>query len=112
MQKSGVLEALANALEKEGIKHTLHTGIASEPTTEIVDEAVRVGKKLGVDAVIGIGGGSVMDTAKAAAGVITNGGSVGNGRNMPAHRKLYGKAGEFFLRRNVAVPYSACGEST
>ncbi len=76
MRKSGVLEELAGGLEAMGKKHTLHTGITAEPTPEIVDEAVMAAIDAGADAVIGIGGGSVMDTAKAAAGVITNGGSV------------------------------------
>ena len=76
LRKSGVLDALEAGLDKEGIAYTYYAGITAEPTPEIVDSAVRTGRDAGVDAVLGIGGGSVMDTAKAAAGVITNGGSV------------------------------------
>ena len=76
LKKSGVLDTLTGGLEGRGVKYTLHTGVTGEPTPEVVDAAVAAGKTAGVDAVIGIGGGSVMDTAKAAAGVMTNGGSV------------------------------------
>lgn len=78
IEKSGVLGRLVDGLKSVGKKVTVHSGITGEPTPKIVDEAVEAGKTAGVDAVIGIGGGSVMDTAKAAAGVITNGGSVKN----------------------------------
>lgn len=76
IQKNGVLATITKGLEKQRIASTLYTGVVAEPTPETVDAVVKAGKDAGVDAVIGIGGGSVMDTAKAAAGVITNGGSV------------------------------------
>ena len=76
IEKSGVLGELAKGLEESGKRITPFGGVTDEPTPQIVDEAAQAGRKAGVDAVIGIGGGSVMDTAKAAAGLITNGGSV------------------------------------
>ena len=76
LRQSGVLDTLTDGLEKEGIAYTVHSGIVDEPTPDVVDNAVKIGKSAGVDAVIGIGGGSVLDTAKAAAGLITNDGSV------------------------------------
>ncbi|MBT3318944.1 MAG: iron-containing alcohol dehydrogenase [Clostridia bacterium] len=75
-QKSGVLSRLTDGLEAVGKQVTHFDGVSSEPTPKVVDAAVRAGRGAGVDAVIGIGGGSVMDTAKAAAGVIANGGGV------------------------------------
>jgi alcohol dehydrogenase class IV len=76
LRRSGVLDALTNGLTEKGVACTLFEGSSGEPTPDIVDTAAAVGLSAGVDAVIGIGGGSAMDTAKAAAGVITNGGSV------------------------------------
>lgn len=76
VEKSGVLKRLIDGLESAGKQVTHFGGVDSEPTPQIVDAAARAGASAGVDAVIGIGGGSVMDTAKAVAGVITNGGSV------------------------------------
>ena len=76
IEKSGVLAKVVKSLEAKGKKVTHFGGVIEEPDVKTVDAAVALGRKAGADAVIGIGGGSVMDTAKAAAGVITNGGSV------------------------------------
>ena len=50
--------------------------IEGEPTTEIGDECGYFGKENGCDCVIGIGGGSTLDTAKGASIIITNGGRI------------------------------------
>ena len=76
IRESGVLDALLAGLDTASVAYTIHSGITAEPTPTIVDAAVKIGKDVGADVIVGIGGGSVMDTAKAAAGVITNGGSV------------------------------------
>jgi alcohol dehydrogenase class IV len=76
LRRFGVLDTLLKGMEKAGIKCTVFDGVTGEPTPETVDAAVQCGIHASVDAVLGIGGGSAMDTAKAAAGVIPNGGSV------------------------------------
>ncbi len=76
LRRLGVLGGLMADMEANGLKCTVYDGAVGEPTPEIVDAAVKLGLQAGADAVIGIGGGSAMDTAKAAAGVIPNGGSV------------------------------------
>ena len=76
VEKSGVLAMLEEGLKARGVAYTLRRGITKEPEVEVVDETVRIGTDAGADMVAAIGGGSVLDTAKAAAGVITNGGSV------------------------------------
>jgi alcohol dehydrogenase len=50
--------------------------VASEPSPELVDEAVARWRNEGFEAVIGIGGGSVLDAAKAIAGLLKPGNSV------------------------------------
>jgi alcohol dehydrogenase class IV len=47
-------------------------GVHREPTLEIVETAARRAREAGSDAVIGLGGGSVIDTAKAVAALLTN----------------------------------------
>ena len=49
---------------------------SGEPCPESVDAAAEFAGNAEVEAVIGIGGGSVMDTAKAVSALITNGGQV------------------------------------
>jgi len=53
---------------------TLH--VAGEPSPELVDGAVRRWHRSGIELVIGIGGGSVLDAAKAIAGLLGPGNPV------------------------------------
>ena len=77
--------------------------VAGEPSPELVDEAVAAHRNAQVDVVAGIGGGSVLDAAKAIAGLLRPGNSVldhleGVGRGLP----YQGPAVPF-----VAVPTTA-----
>jgi alcohol dehydrogenase class IV len=45
-----------------------------EPVIEDVEHALAVAREAGCDVVVGLGGGSAIDTAKAVAGLLTNGG--------------------------------------
>lgn len=66
---------LITTLEQAGISwQTL--AIATEPSPEMVDEAVRSLRGTRFDAVVGIGGGSALDAAKAIAGLLRPGNSV------------------------------------
>jgi alcohol dehydrogenase class IV len=58
--------------------HVMHTEfrIVKEPTTDRVAEAAREAGGFGCDLVIGIGGGSVIDAAKAVAALLANGGDL------------------------------------
>jgi len=47
-----------------------------EPSPHSVDKACEYANECNADAIIGIGGGSVMDTAKAVCALVTNGGKV------------------------------------
>lgn len=50
--------------------------VESEPSPELVDRAVAEFSESGIDVVIGIGGGSALDAAKAIAGMLPHGCSV------------------------------------
>jgi alcohol dehydrogenase class IV len=54
----------------------LHLAIPGEPSPQMVDEAVRALRTETIDVVIGIGGGSALDAAKAIAGLLKTGNSV------------------------------------
>ncbi len=91
LKRSGALDDLLKGMRSAGLACTVYDGVTSEPTIETVDAAAQIGMAQNADAVLGIGGGSAMDTAKAAAGVIPNGGSVrrflegvGDGTRMAA----------------------------
>lgn len=80
---------LLAALEKTGIGWE-QTRIGDEPSPQHVDEAVRQFHGKGITVVAGIGGGSVLDAAKAIAGLLPSGASVmdyleGVGPEKPYH---------------------------
>ena len=50
--------------------------VPGEPSPDLVDDAVRTHRQGGYQAVVGIGGGSVLDAAKAVAGLLLPGNSV------------------------------------
>lgn len=70
------MDRLLKQLAARGINHHLYEGISEEPEIETVDQGVMLAREYGCDLVIGMGGGSVIDTAKAIAGLTTNEGSV------------------------------------
>jgi len=66
---------LQDQFDDEAITTTT-LSITGEPTPEHIDNAVCAHRDLGIDVVIGIGGGSAMDAAKAIAGLLIPGNSV------------------------------------
>ena len=64
---SGAFDAIKPALEEAEFKYTLYNKVGPNPTVAMIDEAVKMGRKAGARAVIGIGGGSPIDTAKSVA---------------------------------------------
>ncbi len=82
-------DRLAQGLTGAGVGFEAIT-VNGEPSPEGVDKAVARFFGQGIEVVVGIGGGSVIDTAKAIAGLLPHGNSVmdhleGVGRNIPYH---------------------------
>ena len=72
---SGVLEELMAALGEHGVTAVTHA-ISGEPDVSAVDDGVRRCAEASCDVVVGIGGGSALDAAKAIAAVAPNGAAV------------------------------------
>lgn len=66
-KKSGLYARVISSLNMYSIKSVTYEGIKSNPLYEDADEAVLLAKEFGAEMVIAIGGGSVIDTAKAVA---------------------------------------------
>ncbi len=73
---AGHAARIQDYLEKAGIHVTLFDQARENPTTKCVDDCVRVAQAAGIDALIGLGGGSSMDTAKGCNFIQTNGGRM------------------------------------
>lgn len=65
--KTGAWDVVLPALTKNGIESVLYNKVTPNPTDISVDEAATMGRNFGAQAVIGIGGGSPIDTAKSVA---------------------------------------------
>ena len=70
--KSGVLDTVKKSLDDEGIKYSCVGGVQINPLVEFAQEAVEEYKDKGIDFVLGVGGGSVIDTAKGVAHGLAN----------------------------------------
>ena len=84
----GIVDRLMSLLSSAGIRSVVYRQ-SGEPQVEDVERAVELARREAVDLVIGIGGGSAIDAAKAAAGLLANGGTpldylevVGKGRKL------------------------------
>lgn len=75
LKASPIWPAVTAGLKAQGMSW-LHLAIPGEPSPQMVDEAVRALHTEPVDIVIGIGGGSALDAAKAIAGLLRPGNSV------------------------------------
>lgn len=71
-KKNGALADVTEALTTAGISYFVFDKTEQNPSVENVAEAGRAGIEFGADFVIGIGGGSPMDTAKAASFLLAN----------------------------------------
>ena len=72
LKKSGNYENILSSLTKENINYKEFDGIKAEPTPEIIDEVTEFCVLNNIKSIVAIGGGSVIDTGKAAAGLVTN----------------------------------------
>jgi alcohol dehydrogenase class IV len=71
----GVVERLTESLSRHGVAATV-VRQRGEPTVAHVDAAAEEARRRNCDSVIGVGGGSAIDAAKAVAGLLANGGSA------------------------------------
>lgn len=67
-RRSGLLDRVMASLSEAGIGWVELTGIKPNPTDDRVYEGIALARAEGVDGLLAVGGGSVIDTAKAIAG--------------------------------------------
>lgn len=75
-KKSGLLDRTVSLLHDAGVDSVVFDRIESNPLTTTAAEGARLAKESGCDVVIGLGGGSSMDAAKAVAFGALNSGDL------------------------------------
>ena len=85
--QGGVAGPVLKALEASGIAARVFTEIEPNPADATIERAFAIAQKSDCDAVVGIGGGSAMDSAKGVGLLMTNGGAVADydGTNKVRH---------------------------
>jgi alcohol dehydrogenase len=76
VRAAGVLDPLLDAIDASGRRYSVFDGVQPDPTDSVVHEAARAYDEAGADLVLGVGGGSSIDTAKATSILATNDGHI------------------------------------
>ncbi|MEM4188852.1 MAG: iron-containing alcohol dehydrogenase [Candidatus Hadarchaeum sp.] len=73
---TGAADRVADVVKKSGIDVKVFHEVEPEPSAEIVHKVKEVAQAFGADLLIGLGGGSCLDVAKAASVLMTNPGAI------------------------------------
>ena len=100
VKQSGLLNRITQILSSFEIV-TL-CGVQAEPPLSAVDEIITLGRSNNVSAIVAVGGGSVIDAAKAAAAIVPLDGGISDyfygGKSIPWERFVF--RGFAYYRRN------------
>lgn len=75
-KKSGLLDRAVKYLEEAGLESVLFDNVSQNPLTTTAMEGAEFAKENGCDMVVALGGGSIMDCAKAIAFLAVNDGDI------------------------------------
>lgn len=67
IKKSGLYDLVTASLKENGIQYIELGGVVPNPRLSLVKEGIELSKREGVDFILAVGGGSVIDSAKAIA---------------------------------------------
>jgi alcohol dehydrogenase class IV len=100
LQHNGRLTSLLDSLHNAGLK-AYHLVVDREPSPELINEALAQYRELSLDAVLAIGGGSVLDGGKAISAMLLN--------RYPVERFIEGVGGQegFTPHDGRKVPFIA-----
>jgi alcohol dehydrogenase len=76
LRRAGIVDQIESLFAAAGIPHATFDGVKPDSGTRLIESAGSLLRESGADAVIGVGGGSSLDTAKAVAVLATNRGPV------------------------------------
>lgn len=72
MRENGYLDRVAEYLRRNGAESVVYDKILSNPVSEHVDEGAALARENGCDFIVGLGGGSTIDSAKSIAVMAKN----------------------------------------
>ncbi|MGN1180286.1 MAG: iron-containing alcohol dehydrogenase [Suilimivivens sp.] len=75
-KKTGLLDRMTASVKEAGLTYEIFDRVAQNPLTTTAIEGAEFAKETGCDVVLGVGGGSIMDCAKAIAFLAVNEGNI------------------------------------
>jgi alcohol dehydrogenase class IV len=89
-EDAGTIQSFQDELKREGIEATVFSGVQPDPTDQNVAAGLECLRTSNAEALVAIGGGSVIDAAKVIAVAVTNPGPISafQGYHKIAHRGL------------------------
>lgn len=79
---AGHAHRVEQVLRSEGLGVVIFDQVVENPTTRCVEQCVKVAQAAGIDTIVGLGGGSALDTAKGCNFLLTNGGRMHDYRGV------------------------------
>ena len=76
MIQLGNCAKVETALKNQGIDYAIYSEIVGEPTDTMIENGLKVYKENGCDFLVALGGGSPIDSMKAIAALVANGGNI------------------------------------
>ena len=76
VRNADLFATIMEVMSKSGIDFSVYSDVEPNPSIDVLTEAVNILLTDKFDAVLGVGGGSSLDVAKAAAAMATNPGNV------------------------------------
>jgi len=72
----GLADQVTASLKEAAIPFTIYSNVTPEPGLALADEGAKKAREAGADCLVGVGGGSALDVAKAISILLTNGGKA------------------------------------
>ena len=76
LKSAGIITRISAILDTAKIPYSLYDKVTPEPGLKLADQGLRLAQKNKADCVVGVGGGSALDIAKAISILLTNGGKA------------------------------------
>lgn len=76
VEQAGISERIISGIQKEGIETVCFAEVLPDPPVELIDKGAAIARAENVQGVVGIGGGSSMDTAKCINALLGNEGRI------------------------------------
>ncbi len=76
LKEAGLIDKITAPLTTASIPFTVYDQVTPEPGLQLADNGTTLARQAGADCVVGVGGGSALDIAKAISILLTNGGSA------------------------------------